>query len=173
MAGQEEQARRPGARLPRSLIAEARGRDATAAERPWVEKGRVAMNTAFDRGEVIGQRDLLDRFSYDCLWRAEAHGKRGVSACGVYLPDLDRDRSKCLIRPRTGLQIARHGAGSWQVLASDRATTPVAISLTPGVYASSCFVTIGTYPASRPLGGVTMSFGSTFTKFMTLGGFAM
>ena len=118
------------------------------------------MNTAFDRGEVIGQRDLLDRFSYDCLWRAEAHGKRGVSACGVYLPDLDRDRSKCLIRPRTGLQIARHGAGSWQVLASDRATTPVAISLTPGVYASSCFVTIGTYPASRPLGGVTMSFGS-------------
>ena len=67
------------------------------------------MNTAFDRGEVIGQRDLLDRFSYDCLWRAEAHGKRGVSACGVYLPDLDRDRSKCLIRPRTGLQIARHG----------------------------------------------------------------
>ena len=124
-------------------------------------------------GPEIGLRDLLDRFSYDCLWRAEAHGKRGVSACGVYLPDLDRDRSKCLIRPRTGLQIARHGAGSWQVLASDRATTPVAISLTPGVYASSCFVTIGTYPASRPLGGVTMSFGSTFTKFMTLGGFAM
>ena len=28
------------------------------------------MNAAFDRGEVIGLRDLLDRFSYDCLWRA-------------------------------------------------------------------------------------------------------
>jgi hypothetical protein len=31
-------------------------------------------------------------FSYDCLWRAQAHGKRGVSACGVYLPDLEQPR---------------------------------------------------------------------------------
>ena len=37
-------------------------------------------------------RDLLDRFSNDCLWRAEARGKRGVSACGVYLPDLEQPR---------------------------------------------------------------------------------
>ena len=36
--------------------------------------------------------DLLDRFSYDCLWRAEARGKRRVSACGVYLPDLEQPR---------------------------------------------------------------------------------
>ena len=43
-------------------------------------------------GPEIGLRDLLDRFSYDCLWRAEARGKRGVSACGVYLPDLDQPR---------------------------------------------------------------------------------
>jgi hypothetical protein len=43
-------------------------------------------------GPEISLRDLLDRFSYDCLWRAEAHGKRGVSACGVYLPDLDHPR---------------------------------------------------------------------------------
>jgi hypothetical protein len=43
-------------------------------------------------GPEIGLRDLLDRFSYDCLWRAEAHGKRGVSAYGVYLPDLDHPR---------------------------------------------------------------------------------
>jgi hypothetical protein len=50
------------------------------------------MNTVFNRGEVIDLRDLLDRFSYDCLWRAEARGKRGVSACGVYLPDLDQPR---------------------------------------------------------------------------------
>jgi hypothetical protein len=28
-------------------------------------------------GPEIGLRDLLDRFSYDCLWRAEARGKRG------------------------------------------------------------------------------------------------
>jgi hypothetical protein len=29
--------------------------------------------------------DLLDRFAYDCLWRAEARSKKGKSACGVYL----------------------------------------------------------------------------------------
>ena len=34
------------------------------------------MNTVFNRGEVIDLRDLLDRFSYDCLWRTEARGKR-------------------------------------------------------------------------------------------------
>ena len=43
-------------------------------------------------GPEISLRDLLDRFSYDCLWRAQAHGKRGVSACGVYLPDLEQPR---------------------------------------------------------------------------------
>ena len=43
-------------------------------------------------GPEIRLRDLLDRFSYDCLWRAEARGKRGVSACGVYLPDLQQPR---------------------------------------------------------------------------------
>jgi hypothetical protein len=36
------------------------------------------MNARLERGEAIGLRDLLDRFSYDCLWRAEARGKRGV-----------------------------------------------------------------------------------------------
>ena len=43
-------------------------------------------------GQRSSLRDLLDRFSYDCLWRAEARGKRGVSACGVYLPDLEQPR---------------------------------------------------------------------------------
>jgi hypothetical protein len=43
-------------------------------------------------GPEIGLRDLPDWFSYDCLWRAEARGKRGVSACGVYLPDLEQPR---------------------------------------------------------------------------------
>ena len=37
-------------------------------------------------------RDLIDRFSYDCLWRAEARSKKGKSACGVYLPDLEQPR---------------------------------------------------------------------------------
>jgi hypothetical protein len=36
--------------------------------------------------------DLTERFSYDCLWRAEARSKKGKSVCGVYLPDLERRR---------------------------------------------------------------------------------
>ena len=43
-------------------------------------------------GPEITLRDLLERFSYDCLWRAEARSKRGQSACGVYLPDLEQPR---------------------------------------------------------------------------------
>jgi hypothetical protein len=34
----------------------------------------------------------LDRFCYDCLWRAEARSKKGKSARGVYLPDLEQPR---------------------------------------------------------------------------------
>jgi hypothetical protein len=37
-------------------------------------------------------RDLTDRFSYDCLWRAEARSKANKSACRVYLPDLANPR---------------------------------------------------------------------------------
>jgi hypothetical protein len=40
----------------------------------------------------IALRDLTDRFAYDCMWRAEAHGKKGKSGCGVYLPDLEQPR---------------------------------------------------------------------------------
>jgi hypothetical protein len=40
-------------------------------------------------GPEITLRDLMERFSYDCLWRAEARSKKGKSACGVYLPDLE------------------------------------------------------------------------------------
>jgi hypothetical protein len=43
-------------------------------------------------GPEISLRDLTERFSYDCLWRAEARSKRGVSACGVYLLDLEQSR---------------------------------------------------------------------------------
>jgi hypothetical protein len=43
-------------------------------------------------GPEITLRDLLDRFSYDCLGRAEARSKKGKSACGVYLPDLEHKR---------------------------------------------------------------------------------
>ena len=43
-------------------------------------------------GPEITLRDLTQRFSYDCLWRAEARSKKGKSACGVYLPDLEQPR---------------------------------------------------------------------------------
>jgi hypothetical protein len=43
-------------------------------------------------GPEISLRDLLDRFSYDCLWGAAARSKKGKSACGVYLPDLEQPR---------------------------------------------------------------------------------
>jgi hypothetical protein len=31
-------------------------------------------------GPEISLRDLIDRFSYDCMWRAEARSKKGKSA---------------------------------------------------------------------------------------------
>jgi hypothetical protein len=43
-------------------------------------------------GPEITVRDINERFSYDCLWRAEARSKKGKSACGVYLPDLEHKR---------------------------------------------------------------------------------
>jgi hypothetical protein len=43
-------------------------------------------------GPEITLRDLTDRFSYDCLWRTEARSKKGKSACGVYLLDLEHPR---------------------------------------------------------------------------------
>jgi hypothetical protein len=43
-------------------------------------------------GPEISLGDLMERFSNDCLWRAEARSKRGSSACGVHLPDLEQKR---------------------------------------------------------------------------------
>lgn len=43
-------------------------------------------------GPEITLRDLTDPFSYDCMWRAEAHGRKAQSGCGVYLPDLEQPR---------------------------------------------------------------------------------
>jgi hypothetical protein len=43
-------------------------------------------------GPEITLRDLLDRFSYDCLWRTQSRTKRGRTDCGVYLPDLEQPR---------------------------------------------------------------------------------
>jgi hypothetical protein len=43
-------------------------------------------------GPEISLRDLTERFSYDRLWRTEARSRKGKSACGVYLPDLEQPR---------------------------------------------------------------------------------
>jgi hypothetical protein len=61
----------------------------------------------------IALRDLLDRFSYDCLWRAEAHGKRGVSACGVYLPDLEQPRPPDLPPGLVRLRVVASTIDGW------------------------------------------------------------
>jgi hypothetical protein len=43
---------------------------------------RQAVNQRHDHCPAQGAHST-DRFSYDCLWRAEARSKKGKSACGV------------------------------------------------------------------------------------------
>jgi hypothetical protein len=50
-------------------------------------------------GPEISLLDLTDRFSYDCLWRAEARSKKGKSAC-VYLPDIEQTRPPDMVKLR-------------------------------------------------------------------------
>ena len=38
-------------------------------------------------------RDLLDKFSYDCIWREENRAKsKDARSCGIYLPDLEQPK---------------------------------------------------------------------------------
>jgi hypothetical protein len=55
-------------------------------------------------GPEIALRDLTDRFSYDCMWRAEARSKKGKSARGVSLPDLEQPRPLRARKPRPRAQ---------------------------------------------------------------------
>jgi hypothetical protein len=50
-------------------------------------------------GPEISLLDLTDRFSYDCLWRAEARSKKGKSAC-VDLPDIEQTRPPDMVKLR-------------------------------------------------------------------------
>jgi hypothetical protein len=59
-------------------------------------------------GPEITLRDLLDRFSYDCLWRTQSRTKRGRTDVGVYLPDLEHKRPPDL---PPGMAAARQGGG--------------------------------------------------------------
>jgi hypothetical protein len=73
--------------LPRPLSIR-RGADRLSRLLPAriVSAGRLAAKF----GPEISLRNLTDRFSYDCLWRAEARSKGGTSSCGVHLPDLEQ-----------------------------------------------------------------------------------
>jgi hypothetical protein len=62
-------------------------------------------------GPEIALRDLTDRFSYDCLWRAEARSKKGKSACGVYLPDLEHKRPPDLPPGMVRLRLVKKAEG--------------------------------------------------------------
>jgi hypothetical protein len=46
---------------------------------------------------------------YDCLWRAEARSKKGKSACGVYLPDLEQKRPSDLPPGLAPLRLVKKG----------------------------------------------------------------
>jgi hypothetical protein len=48
-----------------------------------------------------------DLWYYDCLWRAEARSKKGKSACGVYLPDLESPRPPDLPRGLAKLRLVK------------------------------------------------------------------
>jgi hypothetical protein len=78
-------------------------------------------------GPETEMRDLLERFSFDCLWRAEAGSKRGVSTCGVYLPDLESGRPPDLppgARRLKLIQGGRAGANGRSVQNAVPATSP-------------------------------------------------
>ena len=49
---------------------------------------------AAKHGPEITLREVLSKFSYDCLWREESRArmKGGAAACGVYLPDLEQPK---------------------------------------------------------------------------------
>src|ERR1700722_9541297 len=60
-------------------------------------------------GPEITLRDLLDRFSYDCLWRTQSRTKRGRTDCGVYLPDLEHKRPPDLPPGMVKLRLVKGG----------------------------------------------------------------
>ena len=48
---------------------------------------------AAKHGPEITLREVLSKFSYDCLWREESCARvKGADACGVYLPDLEQPK---------------------------------------------------------------------------------
>ena len=73
--------------------------------RSWSSAARIAAKY----GPEITLRDLLDRFSYDCLWRTQSRTKRGRTDCGVYLPDLEHKRPPDLRQGMVKLRLVETG----------------------------------------------------------------
>src|ERR1700722_7261183 len=70
--------------------------------RVFARKGSYRLaRIAAKYGPEITLRDLLDRFSYDCLWRTQSRNKKGKTDCGVLTGRL-RTRVVC------GRSDARH-----------------------------------------------------------------
>lgn len=48
---------------------------------------------AAKHGPEATLREVLDKFSYDCVWRDESRTKpKGARSCGVYLLDLEQPK---------------------------------------------------------------------------------
>jgi hypothetical protein len=63
------------------------------ASRAYSRRGSYRLaRLAAKFGPEITPHDLVEKFSHDCLWRAEARTQAGKSSCGVYLPDLEQPR---------------------------------------------------------------------------------
>jgi hypothetical protein len=64
-------------------------------------------------GPEITLDDVLQRFSYDCLWRTESRSKATLKAqsCGVYFPDLENSRPPDLPPGMMKLRVVQGGKG--------------------------------------------------------------
>ena len=68
---------------------------------------RCLAPSAAKYGPEISLRDLTDRFSYDCPSRTEARSRKGKSACGVYLPDVEQPRPPAAPRGTVKLSLLK------------------------------------------------------------------
>lgn len=119
-AGRQRVSSRELTRLERKENIDGMDRDDCLAFYPYVvvriacrncsRSGRYRLaRLAAKYGPETSLGELLERFSYDCLWRAEARSKKGRSSCGVYLPDLETGRPPDLPPGSTPLRLIAGG----------------------------------------------------------------
>ncbi len=59
------------------------------------------------REDQLAASFLPSRFSYDCPSRTEARSRKGKSACGVYLPDVEQPRPPAAPRGTVKLSLLK------------------------------------------------------------------